>query len=147
MRTLTCTLFASLLLAAPLTGSAEENESPFQAPQNESSPFQYEEKSPFTSEEKPATSALKPIRKNISRLQPRYKYKVDTSTTGRLLQQKALMQARQRRARIQLRKWAGKSSLRPLMSGERISPAEIDSVWSPWRWTSAENIRYSSRWK
>lgn len=61
------------------------------------------------------------------------------SLVARLLQERAMQQARNRRARIQTRKWMGKSGLRPRYSGERTVP--VYSLSNPGYWANSESYR------
>lgn len=81
--------------------------------------------------------------KKTPRLKPRPQARVVVSpeSAARLLHERALMQARMRRARIEARKWAGISLLRPTIADEE-RPAVADwgvPAGSPWWWASSSS--------
>lgn len=86
-------------------------------------------------EPKPAKTTAEPV-KRVSRLGDRYS--AAKALAARLLHERELRNARNRRARIQTRKWAGKSALRPVYTGE-ISP--VYSMTWPYEWSATENYR------
>ena len=84
-------------------------------------------------------------KKRIPRIQPRIG--LAPETVARLIHERAMMQARSRRARIQARKWAGISLLRPTVSPVRPFPSDDwrAPTGSPWWWNSSRS-RLRIRW-
>jgi hypothetical protein len=76
--------------------------------------------------------------------QPRARVVISPESAARLLHERAMTQARMRRARIEARKWAGVSLLRPTVADERPAYAADWGVaaGSPWWWsTSSSRLR------
>lgn len=112
MRILHSSLFAAFLFTLPTAAFARDV-----------SPPVFDE-SPFAVET--------PTTQGRSRLQRRPTSLLPASVTARLIQERALSQARQRRARIEMRKWAGVSLLRPDVPLSSVVPGLRETIPAGW---------------
>lgn len=123
MRILPCSLIACTLLIGA------------------SSLFAQDKRSPFENYDVPpiAKRSNSPTR-NVPRLG------ISSGLTSQLIHQRAMMQAQQRRARIETRRWEGKSLLRPDM--KTLRPPLVDWYgygYYDWYWGNTAP-RYQFRW-
>jgi len=129
MRILPSSLIACVLLATPAMLTAQDRKVP----------FDYDK--PVFSNGQSANE--QPAGTTSPRLSPRYT--MPRSATARLMHERALMQARQRRARIQIRKWTGKSLLRPNLKTLRRTPNHW--LWDDGLWSDALQPRFRFQWR
>lgn len=128
MRILPCSVLFCVFVVSPVALDAQDRKSPFDY---DTPPFAGE------ADRKKTEGKISP------RLQPRYA--LPAVTTARLIHERALRQARQRRARIEARAWAGQSLLRPNL--KTLRPAGSD--WWPdvpvgsWPVTEQYHLRWS----
>ena len=123
MRILPCSLIACTLLIGATSLFAQEKTSPFE-----------------DYDVPPIAKGTKSPTRRVPRLG------ISSGLTGQLIQQRAMMQAQQRRARIEIRKWQGKSLLRPDM--KTLRPPLVDSYGYggyDWYWGNSAP-RYQFHW-
>jgi len=147
MRCLLSSVVASLFLAGPVGVFGQE---PGPAPADDPATAKYNKTAQPTAstiaQPGDETPSVPTLAKKTPRLkpQPRVRVVISPESAARLLHERAMTQARNRRARIEARKWSGVSLLRPTIADDRPAFAADWGVpaGSPWWWsTSSSRLR------